>query len=494
MHNAFSMLARGLGSVTKSVASPVRSAGWGPIREPYAGAWQRGVSIDPIGSLTAFSAVFACVSGIAADIAKLRIRLVDFDPDARIWVESRARSAAADVLRRPNSYQSRLQFIEHWLCAKLLHGAAPVLKIRGERGVIRQLHVLDPRRVTPMVTAEGDVYYSLGGSDLAKVPYSQIVPASEIIHDRGITLWHPLIGVSPIYACGMAATQGLRIQQNSAAFFQNMSRPGGALTAPGTIDDVTAKRLKTDWEGNYGGANLGRLAILGDGLKYEAFNTVPAVEAQLIEQLRWTVEDVGRAFRYPLFKLQAGPAPKVASNEYEELAYYTGCLQGLIEAIELCLDDGLDLPAGQATEFDLDGLLRMHTAARFEALDKAVSGAWMAPNEARQRENLPPVAGGASPMAQQQNYSLSALSKRDARPDPFAPVGATAKATIDLEQKQNGVDIADRITAIDSMLRKGGLDDDTRRELMLARDALGLANVAVQQARQGIRRAHWTGA
>lgn len=492
MANPLTMLARGFSSVTKS-ATAVHSPWFGPVRESYPGAWQRGVNIEPIGSLTAFSSVFACVSGIAADIAKLRPRLVDFDSSSRIWVESRAGSAAADVLRQPNPYQTRLQFFEHWVCAKLLHGSAFILKVRGDRGRIKQLHVMDPRRVTPMVTPEGDVYYSLGGSDLARVPTSQILPASEIIHDRGITLWHPLIGVSPIYACGMAATQGLRIQQNSAAFFQNMSRPGGALTAPGTIDDVTAKRLKDEFEPNYSGANLGRLAVLGDGLKYEAFSTVPAVEAQLIEQLRWTVEDVARAFRYPMHKLQAGPTPNEANNEAAERSYYNGCLQGQIEGIELCLDAGLDLPTGQAVEFDLDGLLRMHTAARFEALDKGVRGAWLAPNEARQRENLPPVAGGETPLAQQQNFSLSALAKRDARPDPFAPTGATAKSAIDLEQRQNGVDLMDRIGEIDALLRKGGLDDGARRELIAARDALGLANVATQQARQGLRRAHWTG-
>ena len=44
----------------------------------------------------------------------------------------------------------------------------------------------------------------------------------------------------------------------------------------------------------------------------------------------------------------------------------------------------------------------------------------MAPNEARFKENLVPVTGGESPMAQQQNFSLAALAKRDARPDPFA--------------------------------------------------------------------------
>ncbi len=52
----------------------------------------------------------------------------------------------------------------------------------------------------------------------------------------------------------------------------------------------------------------------------------------------------------------------------------------------------------------------------------------LTPNEARKRENLPPLAGGDALYLQQQNYSLEALSRRDAREDPFASTGKTALA------------------------------------------------------------------
>jgi len=65
-------------------------------------------------------------------------------------------------------------------------------------------------------------------------------------------------------------------------------------------------------------------------------------------------------------------------------------------------------------------LLRMDTATRYDARNKAVAGGWMSPNEARALENMAPVKGGESPYLQQQNYSLAALAKRDAKPDPFA--------------------------------------------------------------------------
>lgn len=408
---------------------PVRSGSgfWGLVRESFPGAWQRGVAADPIGSLTSFGAVFACVSRIASDIAKLEMKLMGSDSDG-IPLLAPNTSPYWQVLRRPNTYQNRIQFLVYWVVAKLLYGNAYNLKIRDQRGIVIALYPLDPRRVTPMVTPDGDVYYSLGGDDLARVPAGMVVPAREIIHDRGVTLWHPLVGVSPIVACAASATQGNRIQSNSAVFFENMSRPSGMLTAPSTIDDVTAKRLKNEWEANYGGLNLGRLAVLGDGLTYLPM-TIPANDAQLIEQLKWTVEDVARCFAMPLYKINAGPVPTAGNVETLESQYYSGCLQINIESIELCLTEGLSLDYNNYwAELDLEGLLRMDSATQIDMLAKAVGGAIMAPNEARKRRGLTPKAGGDSIYLQEQNYSLEALAKRDAREDPFAKGAATSPA------------------------------------------------------------------
>jgi phage portal protein BeeE len=70
------------------------------------------------------------------------------------------------------------------------------------------------------------------------------VPASEIVHDIMIPLYHPLVGVSPLHACGSPAMLGSHIQRTSARFFENGARPSGILSAPGKINTDTAKRLK----------------------------------------------------------------------------------------------------------------------------------------------------------------------------------------------------------------------------------------------------------
>lgn len=399
--------------------------GW--IVEAFGGAWQSGLVIDSPQNTLSFSAVFACVSLRSRDVAKLNIRILR-RADSGIWQED-DNSAFAKIIRRPNRYQTRLQFIQQWMISKLVWGNTYVLKERDARGMVRAMYILDPARVVPLVAPDGEVYYQLGGDHLAGLQVGKAaVPAAEIIHDRGECLFHPLVGVSPLYAAAIAATQGNRIQRNSQTFFENMSRPAGQLTAPGTINDTTAERLKKHFEENFSGSNLGRLFVGGDGLKFEGF-TIPAEQSQLTEQLKWTGEDVARAFLVPAYKIGLGSTPALGHVAALNQEYYQQALQVDIEAIEALLDEGLGLPADLSAEFDIDQLIRMDAKTRAETTEIKVKSGVVSPNEARRADNLPPVAGGESPYLQQQNFSLAALAKRDAKDDPFgkeAPAPAPA--------------------------------------------------------------------
>ncbi|YBV97101.1 phage portal protein [Phyllobacteriaceae bacterium JZ32] len=402
--------------------SPVDNRGsWFPVYEPYAGAWQKNIQWDRETALS-YHAVYACVTLIASDISKLRVKLVQMQ-ESGVWQE--VKNPAYDpVLRKPNKMQTRNQFWENWMISKLLRGNTYVLKRRDNRKVVKELYVLDPSRVTPLVTEDGDIYYQLDADNITGIEQGITVPASEIIHDRFNCLFHPLVGIPPIYASGIAATQGLRIQNNSLTFFGNKSQPGGILTAPGSISEETATRLKQYFEANFTGDKAGRVAVVGDGLTYTPL-AVSAQEAQLIEQLRWTAEVVCSTFHVPPYKIGVGTMPNYNNIQSLNVEYYSQCLQTLLEAAETCLDEGLNMPVGTGTEFDIDGLLRMDSVTQMEMLDK--SKGILSPNEQRKKLDLPPKAGGDSPMLQQQNFSLEALAKRDAQTDPFAK-GAPALA------------------------------------------------------------------
>jgi HK97 family phage portal protein len=397
------------------MAPPEDRSWWHRIVEPYTGAWQQNVEIK-VDAVLSYSTVYACISLISADISKLRLRLMQLEDG--IWVETDS-PAFSPVLRKPNNYQNRAQFIKHWVTTKLIHGNAYILKERDNRQVVVGLYVLDPRRVRVLIAPNGDVFYELQSDELAGIDSQYVVvPSSEIIHDRMNTLHHPLVGIGPIYASGLAATQGLKIQNTSATFFGNGAQPGGVLTAPSEIKPETAQRLKEHWENNYSGRNAGKIAVLGDGLKYEAI-MMSAHEAQLIDQLKLTAETVASTFHVPPYMVGAGPMPSYNNIDALMTQYYSQCLQELIENIELCLDEGLKLPPGLGTEFDIDDLIRMDTAAMVKANADAVGAGIKTPNEARRQFSLPPVKGGDTTYLQEQNYSLSALDERD-RNNPFA--------------------------------------------------------------------------
>ena len=288
------------------------------MREPSTGAWQRNEEIA-LPSTLSYAAVFACTTLIASDIGKLRLRLVERD-DEGIWNEISSASFSP-VLRKPNRYQLIQKFLEQWIVSKLMHGNAYVLKQRDDRNVVIALYVLDPQKVAPLIAPDGAVYYELKRDDLVGVPANDelpdrgvVVPASEIIHDPMVPLFHPLIGVTPIYACGLVALQGLSIQANSSNFFANGSAPGGTLEAPGDIDQIAADKIKEHWERNYTGANVGKVAILSGGMKYNPLS-VNAADAQLIEQLKWTTETICACYHVPAALIDSGHAPPYANSE-----------------------------------------------------------------------------------------------------------------------------------------------------------------------------------
>jgi HK97 family phage portal protein len=410
----------------KALAPVAQSRGsWYPIFESFPGAWQSNVVVDHDGVL-ANPALFACMTLIARDIAKLRVKLVTRTPGG-VWTES-TNPAFSPVLRKPNPFQSRLQFWEGYILSKLSRGNTYVLKERDGRRVVTGLYVLDPNRVVPLVADDGDVYYRLLADNIAGIGSEIVVPASEIIHDRFNCLFHPLVGLSPIFAAGVAATQGLRIQDHSATFFANQSRPGGILVAPGKIDEATAARLKAAFDANYSGAYAGRTAVVGDALKFESI-AVNADDSQLVEQLRWTAEIVAAVFHVPPYKIGVGEMPTNNNVQALNIEYYSQALQGLIEEAEACLDDGLGLDGTTiGTEFDVDNLLRMDSQTQMLVLKDGVGAGILAPNEARARVDLGPVEGGATPYLQQQNFALSALAKRDAGDDPFGKAAPRAPA------------------------------------------------------------------
>ncbi|EPT3116080.1 TPA: phage portal protein [Raoultella planticola ATCC 33531] len=404
----------------KALQQPASRGVWNQlfsfIHEPFAGAWQRNLEIRQ-DTVLSYYAVFACISLIASDIAKMPPRLMRRDSKG-VMQEVKSGDIPA-LYKRPNSFQNRIQFFEHWLNSKLCHGNTVALKIRNNAGKIIELRLLDWNKVTPLVADDGSVFYQINPDNMTGIESSVTVPAREVIHDRFNCLFHPLIGLSPIYAAGLAAMQGHHIQENSAYFFRNGGKPSGVIEVPGSLTEDNARKIKENWDSGYSGENAGKTAILSNGAKYNP-TTVSAADAQTVEQLSMTAQIICSVFHVPAYKVGVGDLPTHDNIEAQDQQYYSQCLQTLIESIELLLDEAFELDGETGTEFDVNALLRMDSERRIKSLGEGVKNTILTPNEARRSENLPPLPGGDALYLQQQNYSLEALARRDASEDPFA--------------------------------------------------------------------------
>ena len=339
-------------------------------------------------------------------------------------------AAYSPVLRKPNGFQTAQQFRECWMLSKLMQGNAYILKRRDNRGVVIELYVLDPCRVQPMVSTSGAVFYQLMTDNLQSLPEGYpsdqlLVPAREIIHDRCMTMHHPLIGVPPLCAAYWPALKNLKILKSSATFFANSAQPGGILTAPAGMTDDDAKAVKAYWATEFSEDNSGKVAVIGADMKFTSF-AMKGADSQLVEQMKYSDEQICQPFRIKPYKVGIGNPPAGWKSDDVNVEYHSDALSPMIEAMETLLIEGLGVSKPLEIWLDSEPLWRMDEGKMAEVQTKLVQGMVRKPDEARQKFNDPPTPGGDTLWGQHQDYPLGMLAQRTdlapvtppAAPDP----------------------------------------------------------------------------
>lgn len=384
------------------------------VDEPYSGAWQKNDELTQ-NQKACFPTVFSCISLISKDIGKMGLTL-------KRWKDGVLQSTGHPfdlryILKKPNHFQTWQQFQEYWTNCLLLRGNAYIFIVRDVFGVPARLVCLNPDLVQPLVSESGEIFYSVYNDLLAQTEPENI-PASEIIHDRINCLYHPLVGLSPIFACGVAAGVGHHILHATSKLFSNGARPASLLVAPGPLENSKAKEMQKRWNEKFTGNGIGGTAVLSDGVQYTQLG-ISAIDAQTIEQLKYSSFMIATAFNVPPFKLGLEPPPSDVQSANE--IYFSDCIQAYVESRENLIDEALELKTKYSCELylDIDALIRMDRTSKMNFFSTGTQRGIFSPNEARAAFGYGPVSGGESPMIQQQNYSLEAIRKRDAKDDPF---------------------------------------------------------------------------
>lgn len=426
--------------------------GWRLISEPFTGAWQRNKE-EKRGDLLTYPTLYACIYRISSDIGKLPYSLRRRESSG-IWVEQS--NSTYDVLNKPNGFQTAAQFREYWIITKLIQGNAYILKRRDNRGNVTDLYVLDPDRVVPMVSDSGAVFYQLYTDSINSLPQDYptenlIVPASEIIHDRCMTLHHPLIGVPPLAAAHWPALKNMKIMRSATEFFANNAQPGGILTAPAGMTDDDAKQVQQYWETNFQGGNSGKVAIVGADMKFTPF-AMKSIDSQMIEQMRYSDQQICQPFGVPPFMVGIDTIPSGLGVDGVYQLYYQNALQTHIEHMEALLDEGLNISRPLGIELDLEPLLRMDEGKRAEVATKLVGGGIETPNEGRMRFNRPALEGGDTVYMQQQDYPLDQV--RLNKIEQSLPPSDEPEADEELEEIRSYIATQKAIAALNKAMEK----------------------------------------
>lgn len=389
--------------------------------------WQMGFRRQPPGGN---AAVEACVSAISQTIASMPLQLWRRLPNGGL--EEITSGPVVEVLRNPNPYQTRADFVLNLVRTELLRGNGVAVAERRRNSIVA-LHGLPSDTATPYIAEDGSVFYSLASSTplMPDPPLETFFPATDVLHVRMQTPHHPLIGETPLIAAALAVEAGNAIGGHMAGFFQNMTRPSGYLAVPKTLKAEVADKLRQEWEKAYSADNTGRIAVLTDGLEWKPMS-ISSVDSQLIESYRLTVEDVARVFRVPLAVIGHMGGATFGNTETLIRHWLSTGLGYMLEHLELALDKLFALPPDQQIAFDVESLLRSDFPARIDALTKGILGGLFSPNEARQREGLKAVAFGDEPRVQAQVVPLS-FAGRPVPSNPSAPSTPSASKGAEAE-------------------------------------------------------------
>ncbi|SFF11571.1 phage portal protein, HK97 family [Actinacidiphila alni] len=220
------------------------------------------------------------------------------------------------------------------------------------------------------------------------------VDTVDMVHLMGMSMPGAITGMSPIAYARQAIGLGLAAEQFGAGFFGDGAHLTGVITVEGDLTVGQAREMKAAWEASHSGLkNAHAAGILSGGAKWTPI-TVPPEDAQFLGTRAAANLDMAMLYGIP---------PHMLGQVDRTTSWGTGIEQQSIGFLAYTMDDWLQmfedawtgmLPRGQTAVLDTTRLQRTDTAGRYASYVQARTAGLLTQNEARARENLPPVDGG----------------------------------------------------------------------------------------------------
>lgn len=234
----------------------------------------------------------------------------------------------------------------------------------------------------------------------------------KILHLRNFSL-DGIVGLNPIeqerHAIGLAIAQ----QKFGSALYKNGGRPAGVLEHPASLTPEAVKRLRDSWETIHASPeNAGKVAILWEGMKYNAIGLSPG-DVQYIEARKFQLAEIARIYGVPPHLLADLDRATFSNIEHQGIEFVTYSLAPMCVLWEQRLKKALlEKESGVYVKFNVSALMRGDAAARASFYSSMVQNGIMSRDECRELEELRRRGGAADELTVQSNMlDLNQLQK-----------------------------------------------------------------------------------
>jgi HK97 family phage portal protein len=349
------------------------------------------------GTAMAVSAVYACVTIRAQDVARCTPRL--FKEKKSGTRERIFQHDVVELFKKPNAQQTWFEFAEQTVSGYLLRGNGYAAK-KGitKRGRVEELIPINPDAVLVLESWDGQIFYNVNRLGLWQIAmlreFPPTIAAEDIFHLRGLS-FNALVGLSTIGNARDAIGVAMGLEQQAARWMKNGARPSMVLQSTKPLTAPTANRLKQQFDELKSGIeNTGQTVVLEDGIEAKELQ-LTSVDIEFMAQRNFSVVDICRFYRVPPFKLGA---TELRGIDIEAITndYVSSAIMPDLHRIEQRIEQSFDLTAQDIkVSFDERVLLRSDTKTRFANNRIALGGmGFVTVNEVRAGEQLPPVDGG----------------------------------------------------------------------------------------------------
>lgn len=201
------------------------------------------------------------------------------------------------LLDQPNEYWTTASYMYRLVVSLYLGGNAVTHKVRGARGIVTELWLLNPSRVSPIPDRKKYLEgYEIKNKD-GKV--DTILKPTEVIHQQFVDPGNPYWGMAPIMAAAKSVDTEIEAQDWQKLSYQERCVPDGVLTHPRELTmQQWADARKQIGEQLAGPANARKIMILGGGATFQGLSLTP-LEMDFIHSRKFTREEILAVHQVP---------------------------------------------------------------------------------------------------------------------------------------------------------------------------------------------------